>query len=144
MGAASCIACPDGSTSAQGAAECSPLCAAGTYLSGDSCVDCPAGTFQLQHEHEQTSCIDCPAGRYTPSTGGGGEADSYGCLYCPAGQMQAAEGQSECTECEVGQTQQLEGQTSCELCSPRQCGDGTGNTGPAVIIQSLFDYQLEG
>uniref|UniRef100_A0A182Y3Y1 Notch n=1 Tax=Anopheles stephensi TaxID=30069 RepID=A0A182Y3Y1_ANOST len=70
---ASCLACPNGRTTAKlgssNVEECSlPICSPGTYLNGtlNVCVECRKGFYQS--EYQQTSCIPCPPNHTTRST----------------------------------------------------------------------------
>ena len=77
-GQASCINCPAGKYSNEGATSCT-VCPAGRYSSSEgskTCTKCPAGKYQNQTG--QTSCISCPTGKwsaegatscYTPGSG---------------------------------------------------------------------------
>ncbi len=66
-------------------------CPAGTYLSGNSCLTCPAGTYSGV---ASTSCTNCPAGTYSGAGAGS-------CTNCPAGTYSGARASS-CTNCEAG------------------------------------------
>ena len=68
-------------------------CAAGTYLTGNRCVTCSAGTYSSAASE---SCTNCPAGTY--SSAGAGN-----CTDCGRGKY-SAERSSSCRSCPAGYT----------------------------------------
>ena len=68
-------------------------CAAGTYLTGNRCVTCSAGTYSAAASE---SCTDCPAGTYSGAGAGS-------CTDCGKGKYSGAKSSS-CSACPAGYT----------------------------------------
>ncbi len=69
-------------------------CTAGTYLNGNRCVDCTAGSYSSAGAG---SCTPCPAGTYQPDAG------KSSCNPCTAGSYSIA-GLNRCIACTNGKT----------------------------------------
>jgi hypothetical protein len=119
-----------------GVGECSP-CPAGSFVQGESCEACAAGTFSLEGA---TVCATCDpstisepgADTCTPCEDSFVEVDNVSREICPPGTCQAGEvnqcitcfaglfqpqpGQAFCRDCPRGSFQPLEGQTMCDQC----------------------------
>ena len=72
-------------------------CSAGTYLSGTSCVSCPAGTYNGESLTTLgvSACTSCVVGHYS-------SAGAAACTICPAGYYANSTGLSSCTACSAG------------------------------------------
>ena len=92
--AAVCQACPDGTTSQDGAAACYSVDA------------CPPGT-QVNAAGE---CLPCGAGTFSE------EADATSCEACPQGTASSTEGSARCTPCAPGTVADAIGAVACRLC----------------------------
>jgi hypothetical protein len=107
-------------------------CGIGNYLSGPSCVSCPAGTFQNSATFTGTSCAQCAAGSYSAAgasscttcvkptgtvsmTSPAGTSSQAGCTAssCAAGYYL---NNGTCTPCAAG-TSSSAGATSCSPCA---------------------------
>ena len=73
-----CIACPEGTTSHDRAEECASGCYPGEFMSGKTCLPCPAGT--MPDGVSAARCLFCPANHYAP-------ANSTRCTVCPPGHV---------------------------------------------------------
>ena len=82
-------------------------CAPGSYIYGDSCVSCPAGTYT--GTGGLTSCTPCPAGTIGTTSG------ATACTPCPAGTY-STYGASTCTSCRGGTYSTVPGTGECPLC----------------------------
>jgi len=116
-----CADCPTGKTSnpasfgLDGNAACTLVltptsCETGTYLSGQSCVSCVAGSYKATTGTEactscpagtystivaSAACTNCPQGKYTAETG---SVSENACLNCPEFSTSPA-GSSAVTQC---------------------------------------------
>lgn len=87
--ASTCLTCPDGYTSSEGASECT-ACTAGRFGVGGTCTDCPEG--HVTSETGQASCTACSTGTTNVARTSCG---------CPAGQVFYFDGDGSCVECSV-------------------------------------------
>jgi DNA-binding beta-propeller fold protein YncE len=88
--------------------NCSWNCRQGMHAVGESCVNCPPGTY------ENTGiCFECLAGQYSSSIA------SVSCQLCSKGKYSTASGvssESGCKSCEAGKYQDVQGETFCKDC----------------------------
>ena len=88
-------------------------CGNGTYLSGNSCVQCSAGYYSAAGS---ASCSSCPAGTYSA-------AGASSCTSCPAGSY--CSGGTNKVACPAG-TYSAAGASSCSTCiAGYRCPGGT-------------------
>lgn len=88
-------------------------CAAGSY-SADyqtaNCLDCTTGRYSSGPTN--TACFLCAKGSFSPS--------SAQCSVCPAGKINAVDGQPSCSSCALafnpGSYVNITGQTACKIC----------------------------
>lgn len=116
-GSAACLPCPPYSETGggvSGSTRCA--CTLGSSISiYDTCIPCPAGSFQAQRGGP---CQPCAAGTITPNTGSSG---ALACIPCPQGTFAGIAGLSACTQCPtLADTQERVGASSCT------CISGTG------------------
>ncbi|MBR2012083.1 MAG: hypothetical protein IKA08_02375 [Alphaproteobacteria bacterium] len=96
-------------------------CAAGKYLSGSACYNCPAGRYSAGGT--VATCTVCPAGRYASTTG------LSTCTTCPAGRYASTTGLSTCTACPAGRYASTTGLSTCAPCPGLPCmANVAGNT----------------
>ena len=111
-GSAACSPCPPYSeTGKDGSMRCS--CALGSSISiYDTCIPCPAGTFQVQRGGP---CYTCSAGTYTPN---GGSSGVLACISCSEGTFAAGAGLTACTQCPtMADTRGMAGASGCTCVS---------------------------
>ena len=111
-----------------------PYCPAGQYADGDSCSNCPAGTWSSTPGLEDvTECSNCPAGTYNDQTG-----RSSNCTPCSIGdEYQDDQGQSSCKTVD-------EGYYKVSYSNIEQCPRGYMCTGGArTACLALNKYQNE-
>ena len=100
-------------------------CAAGQYLVGITCTECPAGNYQP--DSYQTTCDICKGGKYQSETGAlscddeclagtYSEAGASSCTECKVGRYSGATATS-CAACAVGYATNKTGQAACDSCS---------------------------
>ena len=152
-----CQKCPAGlTTSSSGATSkdaCNvesgePACAAGKYLIGKTCADCPTGSY-CPGDNAKYSC---PSGKTTKGSGSKNssacsvkvkqcDAGSYlsgsNCITCPKG--------SYCYDntkhsCPVGKTTNSTGSTSISACVTIRCSSGRYLSGSTCIICPKGSY----
>ena len=82
----------------------SASCALGSFVSGNDCYACSAGTYSSGGQN--TACAFCPAGSVAPLWG------SSSCTACNPGSYQPLSGRADCYSCPAGQTSRS-GSTSC-------------------------------
>ena len=95
-------------------------CKAGYYLTGGSCVACPAGTYKTAAD--ASACLLCAAGTYSNQT-----ARTSTCTQCNANQYSTA-GASSCAACPTG-SYSTAGSATCKACTQNShCSNTTGAT----------------
>ena len=112
-----CVACSPGTISSNiGSLSCQP-CPIGSSQSmsmRSSCTACPAGSFAA--DTGMTTCTACPSGGYCPTVGG---ASSQVWQACDAGKYfegTGASSSSECNSCAAGKANPIPGSTSASVC----------------------------
>jgi hypothetical protein len=110
-GSSSCVNCPSGYISGQGASVCS-MCPVGTQP--DTC-----------NEYGCTFCAACPSGSYNSISG------SY-CDSCPPGQYAPSIGMASCIDCSPGTYTSSWGMTSCSL--------APSGVSPPILCWLLLTY----
>ena len=112
-GSAGCSPCPPYSETGgvSGSTRCA--CTLGSSISiFDTCVPCPAGSFQAQRGGP---CQPCAAGTITPNTGSSG---ALACVPCAQGTFAASAGLSTCAQCPMlSDTRERVGASSCTCIS---------------------------
>ena len=109
-----------------------PVCSAGTYLSGSSCVAASPGYFVAAPG--ATKQVECPDGAYQPSAGQGS------CLTAAPGSYVGAPAQTESAPCAVDSFTALAGAASCTPCPVGKTTLGkVGSTGcvSSKVIESV-------
>lgn len=131
-----CTACQSGYTLSNGTCI-KKTCGAGQYLSGNTCVSCPAGTYMTSTSHSNTSCTSCPSGQSTPITGA---AVSSACLpMCPtSGVTLVAPGGSQ-PGCNKTLCVSVAGSEAKGYCS--SCTDGYTLTSTKTCVKSCGQGQ---
>ena len=92
---------------------CALGCAAGyAYASANTCVACPAGTYQPTTGITSmgSSCPSCAAGTYSDAT------TASACLACAPGWRSPIQGASACVPCEAGKFANVSGANACAAC----------------------------
>jgi hypothetical protein len=128
-GMRSAKSCPLGYTNQEGSVTsetCTP-CPKGTWLSGDVCIACVAGTYA--DKVGTTRCTMCPGGKYMKDASMTGSTALSDCLACDADQVSkpGSVGKTQCKSkntypnCEGGYVPQTPGATPI-VCVP--CTDG--------------------
>jgi hypothetical protein len=103
--AGGCTACPENTTSAQGASGCG--CLPGYVpLGPGGCAGCGAGAFA-----NATSCSACPPGAYSPGPA------LPACLLCAPGTFAPSPSSPVCAACEPGRFQPAAGGSACWSCA---------------------------
>jgi alpha-tubulin suppressor-like RCC1 family protein len=122
-----CDACPRGYFCPNGVGS-SP-CPPGTYndevggSSDQSCLRCPAGTFNTAFGQGRSSCISCPAGYFSEKDGG---YSSETCKPCQPGSYSSVPGSSFCRLCEESSYSSTPAATFCSPCpSGKASPEGT-------------------
>ncbi|GMI41164.1 hypothetical protein TeGR_g7773, partial [Tetraparma gracilis] len=137
-----CAACPEGASSSSDRSECVLECAAGTYMGGDGCVACPAGTYgEAAGATSDAACAPCPAGSFS---GAEGAASSSACSSCPAGSYSAAASPT-CTSCGPGEYGPAPAAGECASCAAGKASGVEAAADEAVCTECVAGrYSVEG
>ena len=103
-------------------------CAAGTYESGTSCVQCPAGTASSVAGLQSVgTCATCPAGSFS-------NPGAASCTACPAGKYSSSLGSQVCSFCPPGTYSPNPGASTCKACPN---GTANANYGSASALSCV-------
>ena len=112
-----------------------PTCTTGSYLSGQVCQQCAAGTYNPTSGAQSSSaCLACPQGTYNPTAGG---VASSSCLSCPQGTYNPTTGGTSlasCLSCPQGTYGLITGGSSLLACL--SCPSGTYNVNTGSVSSS--------
>ncbi|KAJ6248404.1 insulin-like growth factor binding protein [Anaeramoeba flamelloides] len=152
-----CLLCPPGSYSNEGATQCIP-CGAGDYNPNNgsaSCEKCPPGTYNpVNGSLSISDCLDCGPGNFSAYYGSSicslCSTGSYNpswrqenCISCPPGTYNENEGSKSyqnCLSCPIGTSNSYYGRASCDLCSPGSYNDKVRQTAcPSCKSGSVTD-----
>lgn len=141
-----CATCAAGAVSVPGSPICVDVCPVGTFVSGDTCMPCAAGTYGVGGN----VCRPCPPGTANPEAGmfgidnacaqcGPGTRSAGGaasCQLCASGTWASASRTFDCTPCPAGTSNDAVGARTngCATCAQGKyaaAGDPTCNDCPA-------------
>ena len=123
-----CIQCDSGYTMSADRLSCIKPCSAGQYLSGSSCVNCPAGTYSAGGT--VTSCTACASGAW--SSAGASSCTACSSISVSNGTCTACSSTGTCTEvsCNSGYTAngtKCEKTVTCSGRTPEAMTQGDGS-----------------
>ncbi|KAH9910835.1 uncharacterized protein BXZ73DRAFT_108439 [Epithele typhae] len=111
----SCHGCADGTHYDAESATCvtdPPMCPAGTYLNGNACTLCAAGSYSGDGA---TECEECPAGQFSWE-------GASACCPCCSGFYSDHPGASSCAQCATAGAYSVVGASSASACSSYYLG----------------------
>jgi hypothetical protein len=122
-------------------------CSTGQYLSGSTCISCPAGTYQNSSSYTGSSCISCPSGTF--GLGGSSTSSCTAILTCGAGNysLQGAisndvSNPTNCIACSSGLTSPSGSISSNACVAPvSSCNAGQYLSGSACVLCPAGSYQ---
>jgi surface protein len=134
-----CLACPALTISdTTGCSSCNP----GMFVNGDSCSDCPAGTYRSATDSAQ-ECVGCPAGKY--GTEEGKESEGDGCSECPNGWSTFDDAATVCNPSYQTHTDLLvDASQNCQTECPDSCAGATADVLVNAILNNPTAYQQAG
>ena len=130
-----CLRCVQGKSQPSARQPDCINCATGKYMGStrpvdDICLDCPSGR---DSGIGSSSCAVCGVGRKKV----GDDLDTYTCVDCVAGTVNANAGGIICSDCEIGTFQNEPRQSRCKLCPEGKWNPDTGATSTEQCVSCV-------